>query len=505
MKHTLISINSSGKENQINDLPVQNRPTFGSPSVSAYGAVGLPELDPIINASVSMPSIKPVELDPDERVSLVPFISHHRVDEDSLWIAVEDGKIFISDEMGDYILCNLMSGKTPRQVSDLLTTSFEMSSDTAWSICLGNLARLVAAGFVEGVQGYHSIKQVRPKAFARFHLTNRCQLECIHCYTNSSPRLSSEGELTKERWIKLVEDFADNGGERILFTGGEALVYRGCLEIMKAAKDRGLEVTLFSNGILVPKYINEIKTAVDIVQISLDGPGPATHDEIRGKNQFNKAIRAIWSLLEADIETRVSTTIMMNNWEAIRSEFVSLVEHFEDTKLSFRVSYGAMSHGRGEELDHSLDSNKVRRYVDSLLTRISTTENREEGPNFVKKISGCGYAEQLVVAPDGMVFPCHLMSGALGHIDDLPLYGITRYLERTAEAFSVDNRVGCGSCDMRHVCGGTCRVEDEKHTGSRLITTCTDDEKLRKKRFLVRRYKPAGTPSVRVANEHLPI
>jgi radical SAM protein with 4Fe4S-binding SPASM domain len=201
-------------------------------------------------------------------------------------------------------------------------------------------------------------------------------------------------------------------------------------------------------------------------------------------------MRAIRMLLDADITTRVSTTIMMNNWPAIQRDLPGFIRGFADTKLTFRISYGAMAHGRGEQLDHSLDTNQVRKFVDALLRQVATTENHEDGPNVVQRISGCGYAEQLVVAPDGLVYPCHLMSGALGHVDDLPIREITRYLVRTAEAFSVDHRLGCGTCDLRHLCGGSCRVEDEKHTHNRLITTCTPDDKLRKKRFLVSRYRP---------------
>jgi radical SAM protein with 4Fe4S-binding SPASM domain len=129
------------------------------------------------------------------------------------------------------------------------------------------------------------------------------------------------------------------------------------------------------------------------------------------------------------------------------------------------------------------------------MTRVKN-ENRETGPNVVQKISGCGYAEQLVIAPDGMVYPCHLLSGALGHVDDMPIKDITRYLERTAEAFSVNHRKGCSTCDLRNLCGGTCRIQDERVTGSRLITTCTPEEKLRKKRFLVRRYRTVSPSTV---------
>ena len=155
-----------------------------------------------------------------------------------------------------------------------------------------------------------------------------------------------------------------------------------------------------------------------------------------------------------------------------------------------------MSHGRGEQLDHSLDIDEVRQFVDQLLARTQGSEDRDGGENVVTKNAGCGYAEQLVVAPDGLVYPCHLMSGALGHVDDLPLREITRYLSRTATAFSVEHRLGCGTCDLRNLCGGTCRIEDEKVTGSRFITTCTPDDKLRKKQFLVRRYRPTSPAEV---------
>lgn len=470
------------------------RPRFGSQDNARFGAVGLDEPAPGQNVPQSLLFPKPkkskVDLDPEQPVKLVEHLAHHLVDDLHLWIAVEDGKILVANDRDNAIFEDILAGKSPAAAAAALTARTGTDPNSAWSDILALIGRLTAAGFVDGVTGYHAIKKIRPYAFARFHLTNRCQLECVHCYTNSSPTLPSDDELPVERWIKLIEDFAANGGEKALFTGGEALVYRGCIDVMRRAHELGLEVTLFSNGVLVPRYLDELREVADIVQVSIDGPGPESHDAIRGPGQFAKAMKAIDALLEAGIETRVSTTVMVNNWSAIEQDFEKLVNQYKDTDLSFRVSYGAMSHGRGTDLDHNLDTASVRAFVDQLLTRVNTTENRETGCNVVQKISGCGYAEQLVVAPDGIVYPCHLMSGALGHIDDLPLYRITHYLKRTSEAFSVDHRVGCGTCDMRNLCGGTCRVDDEKQTGSRFVTTCTPEEKMRKKRFLVRRYLP---------------
>lgn len=489
-------------------LPVLNhglagpRPMFGGPEVAKYGAVGLDValVDAPAPVDASAPSLKSADGQRDvyqisrtEPLRLESGLAHHEVDGYHLWIGVDEGKLIVTDDVGHELIQLFIKGLSPASAMAHVEQDLGLDHEAAWEATALFLGRVAAAGFVKGIQGYHGVKKVRPHVFARFHLTQRCQLECVHCYTSSGPHLPSEGELPIETWLRLVNEFADNGGQKLLFTGGEALVYSGCLDIMRLAKQRGLEVTLFSNGLLIPRYIDDLKEVADIVQISVDGPDEHSHDQVRGHGSFKRAIRALHLLLDAGIQTRVSTTIMMANWEAIQRELPRFIGEFEDTDLSFRISYGAMPHGRGTELDHSLDTEAVRRYVDGVLSRVKTTENRAEGRNVIQKITGCGYAEQLVVAPDGLVYPCHLLSGALGHVDELPLHQITKYLSRTSAAFGVENRLGCGTCDLRNLCGGTCRVEDEKHTGSRLITTCTPEDKLRKKRFLVQRYRP--TPS----------
>jgi radical SAM protein with 4Fe4S-binding SPASM domain len=488
-------------------LPVLNnhsacstsRPFFGSPELASYGAVGL-DLDfsdgseavagPVHVSKSSDGKRDVYQVSPTEPLRLISNLGHHDVDGYHLWIGVEEGKLIVADDVDHEFMKAFVAGCSPLDASARVQHIRGIDDATAWQATVKFLGRLAAVGFVQGIAGYHSVQKLRPHLFARFHLTQRCQLECVHCYTSSGPHLPSDRELSVERWIRLVNEFADNGGKKILFTGGEALVYKGCIEIIRRAHDRGLEVTLFSNGILIPRYIEELRQIVDDVQISVDGPTAETHDAIRGEGSFKKAMAAIHLLLGAGIKTRVSTTIMTNNWPAVQRGLPGFVAQFRNTELSFKISYGAMAHGRGANLDHSLDENEVRHFVDGLLSGIKNADNRE-GLNIVRKVSGCGYAEQLVIAPDGFVYPCHLLSGALGHVDDLPVKEITRYLVRTAKAFSVDNRLGCGTCDLRNLCGGSCRVEDEKHTGSRLITTCTPEDKLRKKRFLVHRYRPA--------------
>ncbi|MFF3609773.1 radical SAM protein [Streptomyces sp. NPDC002463] len=474
-------------------------PRFGAPDRAAYGAVGLADDPPptVPAGTDERPGRRSADgsraiydLPTTEPVPFVSSLAHHPVDDAHLWIAVEDGKLLVADDVDHALLTLLVAGTTPADAARELRQSHGLTANAASQAMAKLVARAAHAGMVRGIRGHHSVKQVRPHVFARFHLTNRCQLECVHCYTSSGPLLPKDGELTTGRWIRLVEDFAANGGEKLLLTGGEALLHEGCVPVMRRAHELGLEVTLFSNGMAVPKHLDDIVRYADIVQISVDGPDAETHDAIRGPQSFRRAVRAIQLLLDAGVETRVSTTVMAANWTAVKAHLPGFVEQWRNTDLRFRISYGAMAHGRGTNLDHDLDTDEVRAWVDSLLGRLREEDDKVHGPNKVQKISGCGYAEQLVVAPDGVVYPCHLMSGALGHVDQLPLGEITAYLGRTAAAFGVDNREGCRSCDLRNLCGGTCRVEDEKHTGSRLVTTCTPEEKLRRRRFLVQRYRP---------------
>ena len=237
------------------------RPVFGSPEVSRYGAVGLD----VELAETSEPAISAIskrisgsrevyEISPSRPLTLTGSVGHHEVDGYHLWIGISEGKVLVADDLDNEFMNAYVKGCSPAEALAQVVRKTGLDETSAWQSGIRFLGRLAAAGFVEGIAGYHSVKTIQPHSFARFHLTQRCQLECVHCYTSSGPHLPRDGELSVARWIDLVEQFADNGGRKILFTGGEALVLQGCVDIMRRAHDRGLEVTLFTNGILVPRY-----------------------------------------------------------------------------------------------------------------------------------------------------------------------------------------------------------------------------------------------------------
>lgn len=456
-------------------------PTFGSNAVARWGATGIivdrPELREHrgeIRGAVT--DGVDVEISLVKPLPLVEERFHRLVGAKHVWIGVREGIVVVLSGTDHLRFERLANGAT---IADLVA-----SGDTREAVT-DLVGRLVGAGFLRGVDGYTAHQYITPHRFARLHLTKQCQLECVHCYAESGPYVSREGELTVERWHEIIDAIAACGGERLLFTGGEALVYRGCLDLMRHAKMRGLHVTLFSNGILIPRYIDDLKNCVDQVQISVDGIDAVTHDQIRGTGSFLKAIRAIRALLDAKISVRLGMTVMEKNWSSIRDGFLTFAKEYENTDLEYRLGYGVSTHGRGGTLDDKLTVEQTREIVDGFLAQV-----QHETKPIAQRTIGCGYAEQLVIGPDGMVYPCHLLDGELGNISERPLGDVLTYLFDTAAAFDVDHVEGCRTCEIRYLCGGSCRVKNGRVAGSRLVTTCSASEKDEKYQTLARTFAP---------------
>jgi radical SAM protein with 4Fe4S-binding SPASM domain len=424
------------------------------------------------------------------RVGPLPLpavLSHRWLDNVHMWIGVEEGIAVVLNEAEHALFLQLREGLSPAQV--VKQCDGPSSPKARWARVNDLIARLAVSGFIRGVLGYTDQWVATPRRFMRLHLTQRCNLTCIHCYADSSPHVSAQGEISEQRWSQLIDDFADAGGERVLFTGGEALVFRGCDRLMRQAHERGLDVTLFSNGLLIDRHLDVIRECADQVQISIDGPDAETNDPIRGKGSFVQAKKAVDTLLAAGVRVRISMVVMRQNLEAMREGFVEFASQWPKGAVEYRLGYGVAQHGRGEDLGDTLGIEDVRPIVEKLLEAVEGYG----GPRIARSTKGCGYAEQIVVAPDGTVHPCHLLDGAVTHIDDQSMPELISLLSKTSGEYDVDHTVGCNRCDIRNLCGGTCRVLNGKTTGNRRVANCTASDKLHRLHNLVETFSETCT------------
>lgn len=138
--------------------------------------------------------------------------------------------------------------------------------------------------------------------YLRISLTDRCNLRCIYCMPAEGVcALSHDDILRIEEIERIVAVAADMGIKRIRLTGGEPLVRKGVVELIRSISSTpGIEsVALTTNGILLPRMAEELKQAgLSRVNISLDTLDAQQYTQITRLGKLEDALAGIDCALE---------------------------------------------------------------------------------------------------------------------------------------------------------------------------------------------------------------
>jgi sulfatase maturation enzyme AslB (radical SAM superfamily) len=155
--------------------------------------------------------------------------------------------------------------------------------------------------------------------YLEFQITDRCNLRCRHCYVGDG----LHQDLPFEKIFKVLKEFEETQGLRLLLSGGEPLLHPHFWKINEMMRDYAFRSILLSNGTLITKETAK-KLRVHEVQVSLDGMKKG-HESIRGEGTFEKVIQAVDHLQEANIRVSVATMIHRKNLNEF-AELASLVQ-----------------------------------------------------------------------------------------------------------------------------------------------------------------------------------
>ena len=127
----------------------------------------------------------------------------------------------------------------------------------------------------------------------QIHLTRRCNLRCLHCYSSSSPE---ESEMLGINDLMFVLDgLAEEGYHWISLSGGEPLLYPELSKLLSHAQRLNMKVALVSNGMLLTESkLSEVADKLDLLVLSIDGK-PESHNRMRGSE---RAFHVLASRLE---------------------------------------------------------------------------------------------------------------------------------------------------------------------------------------------------------------
>jgi len=217
--------------------------------------------------------------------------------------------------------------------------------------------------------------------FLWLELTNRCNLRCVHCYTESSPHTGDCDVLTAQDYDRLMREAYELGCRKMQFIGGEPQLNSDFQTLLVAAKTIGFEfIEVFSN--LTQLKEETLCYAADngiCFATSVYSDEPEVHDAItRVKSSHARTIKNLKRLIEKGIETR-SATIEINQNPA---QVKRTLRFLSELGVKHVRSAEVREFGRGED----------------ILAR----------PARLEGLCGNCCFGKLCIAPDGTAYPCVL-------------------------------------------------------------------------------------------------
>lgn len=156
--------------------------------------------------------------------------------------------------------------------------------------------------------------------YLRISVTDRCNLRCVYCMPEKGVTWIPHSEvLTYEELLTVGKAAAALGIKHIKITGGEPLLRKNVTEfIARLKKTKGIEtVTLTTNGILLPNYIDQLSEAgIDGINISLDTLEEKKFRKLTRNGEVKDVWKGISSVLPYDqINMKINCVLAGKDWQ----------------------------------------------------------------------------------------------------------------------------------------------------------------------------------------------
>jgi radical SAM protein with 4Fe4S-binding SPASM domain len=191
-------------------------------------------------------------------------------------------------------------------------------------------------GFQQRVIGH------RVPVSGTIEVTRRCPLECAHCYNNlpMGDQDARRSELSYEEHCRLLDEITEAGCLWLLYTGGEIFARKDFLDIYTYAKQKGLLITLFTNGTLITPKIADylVDWRPFAIEITLYGRTKDTYERLTGiPGSYERCLRGIRLLMERGLPLALKTVAVTLNKHEIWD-----MQRFAEEELGLKFKFDNM-------------------------------------------------------------------------------------------------------------------------------------------------------------------
>lgn len=264
-------------------------------------------------------------------------------------------------------------------------------------------------------------KEGRKIDYMRISLTDRCNLRCQYCMpAEGIPLINHKEILSYEEIIQIVKSAARIGVKKIRLTGGEPLLRKGIVHLIREIKAiEGIEeVAVTTNGLLLDDMLEDlIEAGLDRVNLSLDTLDEQTFNQMSRYPGLDKIQRAFSRCMTMGIPVKINAVAIqgMNDKDIIKL-----------AKLTYKWSVDVrfielMPIGCGKSFTGLSTEDLLESFKEAGLSYETVAARRGNGPaeyiqlegakgkvGFISPLSHqfCDGCNRIRITPEGFLKPC---------------------------------------------------------------------------------------------------
>lgn len=305
------------------------------------------------------------------------------------------------------------------------------------------------------------------KFVLQWHLSENCNLKCLHCYQENHKPIQLKYEQLLDiynQYKELLKKLKMKG--HINITGGEPLCNPHLFKILELIKNDSDLITfsILTNGTLITENIAKKIKSYDpyYVQVSLEG-GKKTNDYIRGKGTYKKIAQGIINLKKQDIFTSISFTATKLNYK----EFPKVIKYARKYKVNNVWSDRYIPLGDSEDKNLALNYEETREYLNIMnneRNKLMEKKNNITTISMYRALQfqmtndfayGCTAGDTLLtVMENGDLVPCRRMPIVVGNLFETNMWDLYKNNDvlKTLRKKKIPD--DCKDCEHSEMCHG---------------------------------------------------